>query len=96
VVVLKGGVEKLRLPLEAEMLTEAMMAGDAKGEMPLEMRVMPMEPVVKSMAAAEGGREFTTGEGWRRSQHHHRERDGQQPAMSRHDPSPLLTCVPSL
>ena len=93
---LKGGVEKLRVPLEAEMLTKAMMAGNAKGEMPLEMRVMPMEPVVKSMAAAEGERGFTTGQGWRRSQRHHQERDEQQPAMSRHDPSPLPTFVPSL
>ena len=93
---LKGGVEKLRVPLGAETLTKAMMAGNAKGEMPLEMRVMPMEPVVKSMAAAEGERGFTTGQGWRRSQRHHQERDEQQPAMSRHDPSPLPTLIPSL
>jgi hypothetical protein len=96
VVLLKGRVEKLRLPLEAEMPTKAMMAGDAEGEMPPEMRVMPMEPVVKSMAAAEGEGRFTTRQGWRRSQHHHQQGNGQQPAMSRHDPSPLPTFVPSL
>jgi hypothetical protein len=65
VVVLEGGVEKLRMPMEAERLTKAMMAGHAQGEMPAKMRLMPLEPLVQSMAAAE--REFTTGEGWRRS-----------------------------
>jgi hypothetical protein len=64
-VVLEGGVKKLRLPMEAEVLTKALMVGHAKGEMPPDMRVMPMESIVKSMAAAE--REFTTGEGWRHS-----------------------------
>jgi hypothetical protein len=87
VVVLEGGVEKLRASMKAETLTKAMIVGHAKGEMPPDMRVLPMEPTVKPMAAAE--REFTTREGWRRSQHHHQECDEQQPAMSRHDPSPL-------
>lgn len=96
VVVPKGGVEKFRVPLEAEMPTKAMVAGDAKGEMPPEMRVMPMEAVVKSMSAAEGKGGFTTGQGWRYSRHRHQERDEQQPAMSRHNPSPRLTCAPSL
>ena len=68
---LKGGVEKLWAPLEAEMPTKAMMVGGAEGEMLPEMRVMPMEPVVKSMATAEGKRGFTTGQGWRYSRHHH-------------------------
>jgi hypothetical protein len=85
--VLEGGVEKPRMPLEAERLTKAMMVGHAKGEMPLEMRLMPLEPVVQSTAAAE--REFTTGKGWRRGHHHHQECDEQQPVMFRHDPSPL-------
>jgi hypothetical protein len=86
-------VEKLRVPMEAEMLTKAMIMGHAKGEMPPDMRVMPMEPLVPSMAAA--ARELTTGEGWRRRQHHHQECDEQPPAMSRHDPSPLPMLVPS-
>ncbi len=73
--VLQGGVEKRRVPMEAEMVTKAMMVGHDKEEMTPEMRVMAMEPMVKSMAAAKGEREFTTGEGWRRSQHHHQERD---------------------
>lgn len=91
---LEGGVKKLRVPMEAEMLTKALMVGHAKGEMPPDMRVMPMEPIVKSMAAAE--REFTTGEGWRRSQHHHQERDEQQPSMSCHNSSLLPMFVTSL
>jgi hypothetical protein len=53
VVVLKGGVERLRVPMETERLTEAVMAGHAKGEMPPDMRGRPMEPLVQSMAAAE-------------------------------------------
>jgi hypothetical protein len=57
-VVLEGGVKKLRVPMEAEMLTKALMVGHAKGEMPPDMRVMPIEPTVKSMATAE--REFTS------------------------------------
>jgi hypothetical protein len=57
--------------LEAEMPTEAMMAGDAEGEMPPEMGVMPMEPAVKSMAAAGGEGGVITRQGWRRSQHHY-------------------------
>jgi hypothetical protein len=61
VVVLKGAVEKLRVPMEAERLTKAMMMGHAKGERPSDVRVLPMEPTVQSMAAAE--REFTTGDG---------------------------------
>jgi hypothetical protein len=93
VVVLKGGVEKLRVPMDAEMLTKAMLVGPTKGEMPPEMRAMPMEPMVQSMAAAGGGRECATGEGWRRSQYYHQERDEQPPAMSRHDSSPLPMCV---
>jgi len=73
VVVLEGGVEKPRAAVEVETLTKAMIVGHAKGEMPPDMRVMPIEPTVKSMAAAE--REFTSGEGWCRSQHHHQECD---------------------
>jgi hypothetical protein len=88
VVVLEGGVEKLRVPLEAERPTKAVLVGHAKGEMSPEMRLMPVEPLVKSMAAAE--REFTTGESWRRRQHHHQQHDKQQPAMSRHNPSPRM------
>jgi hypothetical protein len=88
VVVLEGGVEKLWVPLEAERLAKAMPVGHAKGEMSPEVRLMPMEPLAKSMAAAE--REFTTGESWRRRQHHHQQHDEQQPAMSRHDPSPRM------
>jgi hypothetical protein len=83
---LEGGVEKLRAAMEVETRTKAMAVGDAKEKMPADMRVMPMEPMVKSMAAAE--REFTTGDGWSRSQHHHQECNEQQPAMSCHDPSP--------
>jgi hypothetical protein len=85
--VLEGGVEKPRMPLEAERPTKAMMVRQAKGEMLAKMRLMPLEPLVQAMAAAE--KEFTTGEGWRRSQHHHQECDEQQPVMFRHDPSPL-------
>jgi hypothetical protein len=66
----------------------AVMVGHAKGEMPPDMRVMPIEPTVKSVATAE--REFTSGEGWRRSQDHHQACDEQQPAISHHDP-PLQT-----
>jgi hypothetical protein len=62
------------------------MVGHAKGEMPPDVRVMPIKPTVKSMATAE--REFPSGEGWRRSHEHHQECDEQQPAMSRHDPPP--------
>jgi hypothetical protein len=87
-------MKKLRVPMEAEMLTKALMVGHAKGEMPPDMRVMPMDPIVKSMGAAE--REFTTGEGWRRSQHHHQERDEQQPSMSCHNSSALPMFVTSL
>jgi hypothetical protein len=96
VVVLEGGVERLRVPLEAEMPIKAMLVGHAKGEMPPDMRLLPLEPLVKSMAAAEAGREFTTGESWRRRQHHHQEYAEHQPAMSRHDPSPLPMVVPAL
>jgi len=53
VVVLKGGAERLRVPMETERLTKAMMVGHTKGEMPPDMRGMPMEPLVQSMAAAE-------------------------------------------
>jgi hypothetical protein len=69
VVVFEGGVEKPRPVMEAESPIQAMMVGHAKGEMPPDMRVMPMEPMVQSMAAAEAAaeREFTSGEGWRRS-----------------------------
>jgi hypothetical protein len=88
VVVLEGGVEKLRVPLEAERLAKAMLVGHAKGEMSPDMRLMPMEPLVQSMAASES--EFTTGESWRRRQHHHQQHDEQQPVMSRHDPSPPM------
>jgi hypothetical protein len=86
VVVLEGGVEKPRVAMEAETLTKAMAVGHAKEKMPAGMRVLPMEPLVKSMATAE--REFTTGDGWRRRQHHHQEPNEQSPTMSRHDPSP--------
>lgn len=48
-VVLGGGVEPLRVSMEAEMLTKAMLVGHAKGGMPPEMRVMPLEPLVKSI-----------------------------------------------
>jgi hypothetical protein len=85
--VLEGGVEKLRMSLEAERLTKTMMVGHAKGEMPPKMRLMPPELLVQAMPAAE--REFPTGEGWRRSQDHHQECDEQQPVMFRHDPFPL-------
>jgi hypothetical protein len=53
VVVLEGGVEKLRASMKAETLTKAMIVGHAKGEMPPDMRGRPMEPLVQSMAAAE-------------------------------------------
>jgi hypothetical protein len=53
VVVLKGGAERLRVPIETEGLTKAKMVGHTKGEMPPDMRGMPMEPLVQSMAAAE-------------------------------------------
>jgi hypothetical protein len=89
VVVLEGGVEELRVPMEAEMWTEAMMVRHVKGEMPSDMRVMPMEPLVQSMAAAEGERGSTTGEGWRCSQDPDQERNEQKPPMSCHDLSPL-------
>jgi hypothetical protein len=85
--VLEGGVERLRMSLEAERLAKTMMVGHAKGEMPPDMRLMPREATVKSMATAE--REFPSGEGWRRSQDHHQECDEQQPVMFRHDPFPL-------
>jgi hypothetical protein len=96
VAVLKGSVEKLRVLMQAERLTKAMMVGQPKGEMPPDMWVMPMEPPVKSMATAEGDREFTTGEGWRCSQHRHQECDEPQPAMSCHAPSPLAMFVTPL
>jgi hypothetical protein len=88
VVVFEGRVEKLRAAMEVETWTKAMMVGHAKGEMPPDMRVMLIEPTVKSVATAE--REFTSSEGWRRSQHHHQECDEHQPAISHHDP-PLQT-----
>jgi hypothetical protein len=94
VVVLEGGVIKLRVPMETETLIKAMMVGHAIGEMPPDVRVMPVEPMVRSMAAAE--REFTAGEGWRRTQHHDQERHEQQQAMFRHNSSPLPMFVPAL
>jgi hypothetical protein len=81
--------------METELPIKALMVRHAKGEMPPDMRVMPVEPMGKSMAAAEGVKEFTTGEGWRRSQHDDQERDEPQPAISRHDPSPLPIFVSS-
>ena len=86
--VFEGGVEKLRAAMEVETWTKAMMVGHAKGELPPDMRVMLIEPTVKSVATAE--REFASGEGWRRRQDHHQECDEQQPAMSHPDP-PLQT-----
>jgi hypothetical protein len=53
VVVLKGDAERLRVLMETERLTKAMMVGQTKEEMPPDMRGMPMEPLVQSMAAAE-------------------------------------------
>jgi hypothetical protein len=83
VVVLKGSAEKLRVPMEAEMVTKTMMVRHDKEEMSPEMQVMAMEPMVKSMAAAQAEKEFTTGEGWRRRQHHHQARDEKPPAIRR-------------
>jgi hypothetical protein len=94
VMVLKGGVERSPVPMETERLTEAVRAGDTDGEMPPDRRGVPMEPLVKSMAAAEAP-ELTTGEGWRRSPHRHQQRDEHQPAMARHDPSPPPMSVPT-
>lgn len=73
--VTKAMVQKLRVPREADMVTKAMMMAQAKGEMSPHKRVMAMEPLVQAMAAAKGERELTAGEGWRRRQHHHQERD---------------------
>jgi hypothetical protein len=73
VVVFKRGVEKPPAVMEVESRIKAMMVGHAKKEMPPDMRMMLMEPAVKSMAAAE--RELTSGECWRRSEHQHQECD---------------------
>jgi hypothetical protein len=75
VVVLKGGAERLRVPMETEMVTKAMMVRYDKEETTPEMRLMPMEPMVKATAAAKSESEFTAGEGRRRHQEHHQARD---------------------
>jgi hypothetical protein len=61
VVLLKGRVEKLRVPMEPKVPTKEMMVGHAKGEMSPDMRGMPMEPLGQSMAATEGERGFPPG-----------------------------------
>lgn len=100
VVVRERGVEKPRVPMETERVTKvtkAMMVRHDEEEMSPEMRamprVMPMESMVKSMAAVKGDREFTVGKARRRSQHRHQESGEQPSAICRHAPSPLAVHV---
>ena len=66
--VLKRGMEKLAMPIEAEAVVKVTLRRDTEEEMSSEARVMPMkaagkplEPPVQAMAASGGEKEFTAG-----------------------------------
>ncbi len=96
--VLKRGMEKLPMPIEAEAVVKVTLRRDTKEEMSSEARVLPMkaagkplEPPVQAMAASGSEKEFTAGEGWRPSQQPRQEHGEQRAEMCLHRSSPIPT-----